>query len=158
MKVAGIIRHRVSEFILGRAGDNFLTLADKLARGGFGAVIILEDEGTLLGIVTERDLVRAASRDGVAALTSRADDIMTCTVHVCHPEDSDADVASYMIEMGVRHIPIVRSEKVVGAVSFADGASSRVQGASYFARVAIAGEVVTEKFSRHLTRRRPEVG
>jgi CBS domain-containing protein len=92
--------------------------ATVMGTGHVGAALVL-DEGRLIGIFTERDILRALASDFDAA-GHGVSDWMTSDPVTLTP-DADATTAlSMMIERGFRHIPILESETVVGIVSMRD--------------------------------------
>ncbi len=96
------------------------TLADaakKMSGGRVGAVIVLEDGG-LLGILTERDVLRAVGEGRVEGSTVA--DWMTSDPETIEPTESTDMAATLMIHGGFRHLPVVEEGRVVGIVSIRD--------------------------------------
>ncbi len=91
--------------------------AARMVARGVGAVIVLEGE-RLLGILTERDVLRAVAsgRDGKSAV----DEWMTRDPEVVDMADTTDYAAALMIHGGFRHLPVVEEDKVVGIVSIRD--------------------------------------
>jgi CBS domain-containing protein len=90
-----------------------------LAEHNIGAVVVVDAGSRPVGILSERDIVRAASRDeGVFGLRVTA--IMTHQVILGSPSDDLASVGSTMVERRIRHLPVVDSGKLVGIVSIGD--------------------------------------
>jgi len=90
-----------------------------LAEHNIGAVVVVDAVSRPVGILSERDIVRAASRDeGVFALKVAA--IMTRQVILGSPSDDLSSVGSTMIERRIRHLPVVDAGKLVGIVSIGD--------------------------------------
>lgn len=98
------------------------TLADAvllLAKYNVGALIVTGNEGKVVGIISERDIVRQAAerRDH---LSMKVSDVMTREVIVGLPEDDVMSVAHTMTEKRFRHIPILDGEELVGIISIGD--------------------------------------
>jgi CBS domain-containing protein len=81
-----------------------------------GAVVVL-DEGRLVGILTERDVLRAVATDKVGGVVG---DSMTHAPDTVEQTESSGHAASLMIHGGFRHLPVVEGDKVVGIVSIRD--------------------------------------
>jgi CBS domain-containing protein len=82
--------------------------------------VAVMSEGRLLGIITERDLVRAIA-DGIDPLQTKAEIIMTADPATVTADEEVAVVAVKMMTLGVRHLPVVDSDgKPVGLISARD--------------------------------------
>jgi CBS domain-containing protein len=98
------------------------TLADAvsvLSEYNIGALIVLDDNDQVVGIISERDIVHraAASRD---ALAHTVGEVMTKEVVIGVPEDDVMSVAHTMTERRFRHIPILDGNRLIGIVSIGD--------------------------------------
>jgi CBS domain-containing protein len=98
-------------------GEPLVALARRMREHGVGALPVYDGE-RLVGIVTERDVV-AAVADGVAG-TALAEDRMTAEPATVSPLEDSSEVALRMVELGVRHLPVVDRGRVVGLVSARD--------------------------------------
>jgi len=92
----------------------------KIMRGrNVGSVLIVDDSGKLVGIFTERDLVKVVAEGG--SLDEPVEKFMTRNLVVAHEGEPLAKVASKMLEHWIRHIPVVDdSGKPIGIVSIRD--------------------------------------
>ena len=90
--------------------------AKQMAGRQVGAALVFEDEG-LLGIVTERDVLRAVA-DG--RVDTPVADCMTRHPETIEPADPTSHAATLMIHGGFRHLPVVEAGKVVGIISIRD--------------------------------------
>ena len=98
--------------------DSLAAVAELMAENDVGALPIISG-GTLRGMVTERDLVRAIA-DGADPEEERAADRMTMQLESV-PPDTPIEVATgRMLEGGIRHLPVVDGDKLVGMVSIRD--------------------------------------
>ena len=95
-----------------------------MVRGGFGSVVVVLGR-MLLGILTERDVLRAAAGEpDLAAVT--VETWMTADPDTAGPDFDTEEAASLMLSRGFRHLPIVDGEDLVGMVSLRDVLSARI--------------------------------
>ena len=107
-------------------GEPIRTVAARMRDAGAGAAAILEN-GSLVGILTERDLLRSIA-DGLDPLVTPAARTMTARPTTIKPGAIAALAASRMVELAVRHLPVVDKGQLVGMLSARDIVTS---GARY---------------------------
>ena len=101
--------------------ETVMAAVHKLAKHDRGSIIVCDDEGKLLGIITERDIVRKCFTSGKDLDKTRIQDVMTTRVIVAKPEDDLSYAINVMKEARIRHIPIVDAqEKAIGIISMRD--------------------------------------
>ncbi|HZW16969.1 MAG TPA: CBS domain-containing protein [Brevundimonas sp.] len=91
----------------------------ELDRLGVGALIVC-DQDRVVGVVSERDVVRAVARDGAAALDRSVSDIMTADVVFAAPSESVAILMGRMTDRRIRHLPVLREGRLAGVISIGD--------------------------------------
>ena len=93
---------------------------------GIGAVVVTDSDGSLAGIISERDLARAIfdHHDDLAGIPVA--DLMTKTVITCHPNDSIEAAVATMNSHHIRHLPVVDTNKLIGVISLRDLMKSRI--------------------------------
>jgi CBS domain-containing protein len=96
-----------------------------LAERNIGALPVV-DGGELVGIVSERDVVRRLHELGRDLLDVTVGDLMTRDVVTCTPKDSAADLARVMTERRIRHLPVCDDRGLVGIVSIGDLVKTRI--------------------------------
>ena len=126
MTVELILKHNISESISAKETDDFLTVAKKLSENNATAVIVLDPSGGLSRLITEHDLVRAFAKSEGNTSAVSARDMMTKKVFVCSPGDTEIQLMYYMLQKGVRHMPVVESGKVLGIVSLSEAVRHRL--------------------------------
>jgi CBS domain-containing protein len=90
--------------------------AEKMVAAGVGAILVVEDFVRIIGIVTERDILRAAAQRARAA-EARVRQWMTPDVMTIEPETAIAEAARIMFERNFRHLPVVKDGRPLGIVS-----------------------------------------
>jgi CBS domain-containing protein len=98
-----------------------------LAERRIGAVVILGADRRIVGILSERDIVRALAEHGTAALNERVGQIMTRDVKTCTETDTIEGLMDRMTTGKFRHMPVVEREQLVGIVSIGDVVKCRVE-------------------------------
>lgn len=98
------------------------TLADKR----IGAVLVLDAADQLLGIVSERDIVRSLSRNGARTLEMTAGQLMTRGPQTTSSSTTVAEAMAMMTEGRFRHLPIVEAGHLNGLVSIGDVVKARI--------------------------------
>lgn len=92
-----------------------------------GALVVSEDGRHLLGILSERDVVRAIATHGAGALGRRVDSAMSADVITCREADSVEQLMAAMTERRIRHLPVVDPDGLLdGIVSIGDVVKGRL--------------------------------
>jgi glucose-6-phosphate 1-dehydrogenase len=100
-------------------------IAKAMAKGRFGSSVVVDDDGHLAGMLTERDVLRAAA-SGADLTTATAAEWMTAEPMTAALDMDIADAAELMGTRGFRHLPVVVDNKVAGIVSQRDVLSARI--------------------------------
>ena len=96
-----------------------------LAEYNIGAVVVVSGD-SVVGIVSERDVVRGMHRESGTLLTTAVGDIMSSTVVTCVPEDDVDHLMRTMTERRFRHVPVLSGGKLAGIVSIGDVVKLRI--------------------------------
>lgn len=127
MQVRHILLAKGREIISINADATLSEAARLLARRRIGAVIVLGEDGTLAGILSERDVVRAVSDESVAALARPVSGFMTRELTTCSEDDTVDGLMELMTNGRFRHIPVVTNGRLVGIVSIGDVVKTRIE-------------------------------
>ena len=127
MAVTHILKSKGSTVFTVRPEDSVQSIVDALARHRIGAVLVVDGAGGLLGIVSERDVVRAMAGNLAAVAGKSAADIMTEKVRTCAPGDTEADLMQLMTEHRIRHVPVVSDGRLAGMISIGDVVKHRIE-------------------------------
>lgn len=101
--------------------DTVLKALETMAEKNIGAVIVLEADGTVCGIFSERDYARKVVLNGRSSHNTPIRDVMTAEVYYVRPQDSVDRCMSLMSEKRFRHVPVLDENKqVLGMISIGD--------------------------------------
>jgi CBS domain-containing protein len=101
-------------------------LLQVLATRGIGAVVVTSSSGSVVGIVSERDIVRRLHSLGADLLQATVADLMTPDVQTCKRADAIDAVLEVMTNGRFRHIPVCEDDTLVGIVSIGDLVKHRI--------------------------------
>lgn len=119
MKVRTILATKGATVVTIRPQQSLREAARLLAEHNIGALVAVNEAGEIVGIISERDIIRAAARLD-EALSRPISEIMTKEVIVGLPNDDLIAVANAMTEKRFRHLPIVERGEMVGIISMGD--------------------------------------
>lgn len=91
-----------------------------------GAMVIVDDQDQVAGILSERDIVRLVAETGAAGLNQKVGDWMTRDVLFAQLSESVDALLTRMTDRRVRHLPVVREGRLVGIVSIGDLVKSKI--------------------------------
>ena len=109
-------------------GSNTLVndAAQLLSEKRIGAVVVSDDDETIAGILSERDIVRELGRRGEACLGDSVTSLMTRELVSCTPDETADDVLEKMTRGRFRHMPVMEDEKMIGLISIGDVVKARL--------------------------------
>jgi CBS domain-containing protein len=123
------------EHILQRKGKEVVTVTadtpvksavDTLREHNVGAIVVVDEPRHVVGILSERDVVRALATEGAAVLRRAVHELMSSDVTTCGPRSSVDELMKVMTERRIRHIPVVDGSTLAGIVSIGDVVKSRI--------------------------------
>ena len=97
-----------------------------LAEKGIGALVVSDAGSSVLGILSERDIIRAVARGGAAALEAPVSRHMTGRVVSCTRGTAIEEIMELMTDGRFRHVPVVEDGHLVGLVSIGDVVKHRI--------------------------------
>ncbi|RJQ82345.1 CBS domain-containing protein [Pseudonocardiaceae bacterium YIM PH 21723] len=125
MRIADVLRTKGTMVATVEPRTTVSELLALLALNNIGAMVVTDPQG-VVGIVSERDVVRSLHEHGPALLTGPVSRIMTTAVVTCSPQDTVDRVMDVMTERRVRHIPVVADGLLRGIVSIGDVVKNRI--------------------------------
>ncbi len=127
MTVAVILAAKGNDVTTTQPHRTLQEIAAILAERGIGAVIITGGDGEVLGILSERDIVRAIGRNGVGVMEDAVSKHMTTKVVTASMEDAIDHVMEQMTAGRFRHLPVVHNGRLSGVVSIGDVVKHRLE-------------------------------
>jgi len=126
MRIADVLRNKGALVATCTPETSVSGLLTELAVHNIGAMVVMSQDG-LVGIVSERDVVRKLHELGADILRRPVSDIMTTVVATCTPDDSVNSLTALMTENRVRHVPVVVNGRLAGIVSIGDVVKTRME-------------------------------
>ncbi|KYH44889.1 CBS domain-containing protein [Branchiibius sp. NY16-3462-2] len=130
MRVSEIVRRKGNDVVTVAPGATVSDLVALLNQHHIGAVVVLDDDRRLIGIVGERDIVRGLAEQGSAVLQQPVSALMTTQVETCSPGDDVPELAERMTSLRIRHLPVTSEDDepgVLAIVSIGDIVKSRLE-------------------------------
>jgi CBS domain-containing protein len=125
MTIRSILQGRTREIISGQLTDSVQSALDVLAQNRIGAIPVLSDTN-VVGIFSERDLVRLLSSYGSQALDRRLGDVMTQSPVVSDVNMPIIAALSLMTQKRIRHLPVLEEGALIGFISIGDLVKYRI--------------------------------
>ena len=123
------------ETILRKKGDSIVTVdpadtvsdaVQMLTKHRIGAVLARDAAGDIVGILSERDIVRGVARHKSNCLDMAVKELMTSPVISCKPDDNIDAIMELMTERRIRHLPVMNGDALVGIISIGDVVKQRI--------------------------------
>ncbi|MDA4116427.1 MAG: CBS domain-containing protein [Thaumarchaeota archaeon] len=94
--------------------------AARLMRAADRDSLIVFDLGRAIGIVTERDIIRKITAEGLDAMHVHVGKIVSSPLITIHPDRPAREAAALMLEKKIRHLPVVKDNRLLGIITLAD--------------------------------------
>ena len=120
MNVAAILKAKGREVETAPLTATLMQIADVLSKRRIGAIVVVDADRKVQGIVSERDIIRVLAKSGPDALSSPVTSIMTRNVISCGEADTLAQLMSAMTAGRFRHLPVTKDGNLAGIVSIGD--------------------------------------
>jgi CBS domain-containing protein len=126
MRIADVLRNKGGSVVTTNPDATVTELLAGLAGHNIGAMVVVGPDG-VVGIVSERDVVRQLHAHGAAVLSQPVSKIMTAVVSTCSKSDTVDSLSMLMTEHRVRHVPVLDNGKLIGIVSIGDVVKTRME-------------------------------
>jgi CBS domain-containing protein len=127
MRITDVLRRKGDIVVTITPQDTVRALLDALAEHKVGALVVTDAEGSVEGIVSERDVVRHLQARGPGVLEQPVGAIMTSPVHTALPEATLDELMVLMTEQRIRHVPVVVEGRLTGIISIGDVVKHRIE-------------------------------
>jgi CBS domain-containing protein len=128
MKVESILKAKGPEVETTTPDTQVRLVVHRLSAQGIGALVVSPDGRTVLGTISERDIVRGLNKHGAALLDLSVSDVMSRRAPTCSPNDLLQDVMADMTRTRHRHVPVLDEAGVLcGIVSIGDLVKHRLE-------------------------------
>jgi CBS domain-containing protein len=124
--VAAILKHKGYQVSTVDPTARVSEVATLLAERRIGAVLVMDAAEQMLGIVSERDIVRCLAANGAHTLEMTAGQLMTRAVQVARPETTTDQAMQTMTAGRFRHLPVVDHDTLIGLISIGDVVKARI--------------------------------
>lgn len=120
MLVSQILKDKGDMVFTASPSETVSTVAGELHARRVGAVVVVGDAGEVVGIVSERDIVRVVAEHGASCLSTPVESCMTRDVIFATPGETVDSLLSRMTDRRIRHLPVVKDGRLAGIVSIGD--------------------------------------
>jgi CBS domain-containing protein len=120
MSLKNILINKGNQVVSIDTAADLAAAARLLTKHSIGVLVVLDVDGRLVGILSERDIVRAMSENGIAALQLPVAEVMTRSVSTCDVNDAISSVMERMTKGKFRHMPVLENGRLAGIVSNRD--------------------------------------
>jgi CBS domain-containing protein len=126
MRIADVLKNKGAAVVTINPDATVHELLAGLAEQNIGAMVVIDADG-VVGIVSERDVVRQLHAHGASVLSRPVSKIMTAAVATCTKADTVDAVSVLMTKQRVRHVPVLDGRKLIGIVSIGDVVKTRME-------------------------------
>ncbi len=127
MNVKNILSQKGSDVLTLEPAATLADAMDILAKRRIGALVITGADRRIVGIISERDVVRAIAEHGTDILRSPVAETMTRKVVTCGQNETIAEIMGRMTAGKFRHVPVVEQGRLIGIVSIGDIVKARLE-------------------------------
>jgi len=125
MNASQILARKGHDIVSAESGMTTADVVSMLAERRIGAVPVMEGN-TLVGMISERDVMRGIAISGPDILSADVDQLMTKSVHSCSPGDSVDRLLEIMTDRKIRHLPVMNDGTMVGMISIGDVVKEKI--------------------------------
>jgi CBS domain-containing protein len=129
--ISSILKGKGTDVVSVAPADPVLAVARVLTERGIGAALVRDAAGRMLGIISERDIVRGMANQGQGTTQLPTERLMTRDLVTVTPQTSVTEAMELMTRRRVRHLPVMADGELVGLVSIGDLVKARIDEAEH---------------------------
>lgn len=143
MKIGDVPHKREGVLVTATPTLTIQEAIERLNKNNIGAIPVCDEANRLVGVLSERDIVRSLSKKALVLSDLTVADLMTKDVVTCSPDDEIEDVMAVMDDRNIRHMPVVEGRRLVAFVSSRDILASLLHDMkTYATKITMAYEMV----------------
>jgi CBS domain-containing protein len=127
MMISHVLRDKGGEVYTLSAEVSLEQAAQEMTLKKVGALVVVDDRGALIGVLSERDIVRQIAKRGAACLSERVSTVMTRNVITAERDETLEECLGRMTDRRVRHLPVLVEGRLIGIVSIGDLVKHRIE-------------------------------
>ena len=131
MLVSQILKQKGGSVFTCSPHETTAAAAALLHARGVGALVVLDDQDHVAGIISERDIVRVVAQQGADGLGAPVADCMSRGVIYAEPQEAVNALLSRMTDRRIRHLPVSENGRLVGIVSIGDLVKAKIESATH---------------------------
>ena len=142
MKVQDILQKKSSEIFTVHPHQTLNEASQILATHNIGSLVVVNEQQHVIGILSERDIVRQLAEHGETTGSMTIGEVMTTEVVIAVPDDDLAYLSNTMTNNRIRHLPVLQDGHLVGIVSIGDVVKAQLnfyEGESHYLQQYITG-------------------
>ncbi len=126
MTLADLLRGKRHDLIEIKAKDCIADAATALTDNKIGALLVQDESGKIIGILSERDIVGGMGPHGADLHDVAVSELMTTNLIKCAPTDTVLEAMAMMTDRRIRHLPVYDGDELVGFISIGDLVKCRI--------------------------------
>jgi CBS domain-containing protein len=130
-RVCSVLKHKGRDVITAAPDQNIRSFAYLLYVNRIGATPVVDADSNVIGIISERDVIRGIVEHGQSVLALPVERLMTKLVSTCTLDDTIGDVMEMITQQRTRHVPVVNNGKLEGIISIGDVVNQMLEEARF---------------------------
>jgi len=126
MKLAELIKGKQNDIVKIRPSSKIADAANTMTSNRIGALLVEDDAGAIVGILSERDIVRGMGPHGADLHDVEVSELMTKDLIHCSSQDTVNEAMAKMTDRRIRHLPVCDDDELVGFISIGDLVKCRI--------------------------------